>query len=115
MQPVFYVALVQAVTLTHGPMLGHVGTRDANVWARTAAPTRVVLEVIDDSRKVVQTLPATSAVDRDLCLTWTVANLEPAQRYTLRIGSSDVDSLELRTQAENAAHSEIGAVDVRRI
>ncbi|MGH8247602.1 MAG: alkaline phosphatase D family protein, partial [Gammaproteobacteria bacterium] len=58
--------LAQSISITHGPILGHVGTSEIYIWARTshAGPFRVRYGL--ESGKLDQfSPPVTTAIDRD--------------------------------------------------
>jgi alkaline phosphatase D len=70
--------------ITHGVAVGEVGPTSARVWARCAAPGRLV--VARDGAP-----PLVAAVDAggDHAATLGVADLEPATEYTLRVHCED--------------------------
>ncbi len=68
-----------------GPVLGHVDERTAHIWLRPAAATEVTLTVKDPAGKTVFEQPQTAVAERDFCLTWAVAGLEPATGYAYSV------------------------------
>lgn len=68
-----------------GPVLGHVDERTAHIWLQPAAATEVTLTVKDPAGKSVFEQPQTAVAERDFCLTWPVAGLEPATGYAYSV------------------------------
>lgn len=64
-----------------GPMVGHVDERTAHIWLRPSGQAKVTLTVRDPLGKTVFEQPQTASADRDFCLNWAVAGLEPATGY----------------------------------
>jgi alkaline phosphatase D len=74
--------------LTHGPIVGHVAPREANVWARGSSPGEYRLHVYADG----ETSPcaassALTSAERDLTLVWRVTGLEPGRSYRYAVSS----------------------------
>ena len=65
--------------LTHGPILGHLTSQEATIWARAQDPGLYVLRIIGPGNSVTSEAKAEAA--NDFCLKWTVRNLKPGTRY----------------------------------
>ena len=72
-----------AAQLTHGPILGHVTGKQANIWARAQKPGTYTLRITGANTSSASQAEATA--DNDQCLKWTVGNLKPATRYRYMI------------------------------
>lgn len=78
-----------AAQKTIGPLLGHVEPTKAIVWYRAAAPGNYELRVTGPSKDETQTLAGTASPEHDLCLTWTVENLQPGKEYQAAVHAAD--------------------------
>jgi alkaline phosphatase D len=65
-----------------GPVLGHVDESTAHIWLRPPGEAEVMLTVRDPAGKTVFEKSQIATAERDFCLTWAVAGLEPATGYT---------------------------------
>jgi alkaline phosphatase D len=74
-----YHSLAEA-QLTHGPILGHLTSQQATIWARAKNPGTYTLRVIGPNNTMTSEADAETA--NDLCLKWTVSNLKPGTRYS---------------------------------
>ena len=75
--------LAQApIRITHGPMLGHVGTREISIWARTSRPGefRVRYGLAPDKLDRVS-VSANTSIDHDQTGWLKLTGLEPNTRY----------------------------------
>ena len=78
--------------LTHGPILGHLTSQQATIWARAQAPGTYRLRITGPRTSV--TSEANAQARNDHCLKWTVSNLQPGTRYryTIQLGSRVLSS-----------------------
>lgn len=83
-------AVAAAEPAVTGPVLGHIDERTAHVWLRPAAAASVTLVVRDPAGKTVFEEERTAAAERDFCLHWTVAGLEPATGYAYSFVGADL-------------------------
>lgn len=68
--------------ITHGPMLGHVGTRDISIWARTSRPGEFRVRYGLTADRLDRVSPAaTTSTDHDLTGWLKLTGLEPDTRY----------------------------------
>lgn len=71
-----------------GPMVGHVGTTNANIWFRPSEAGEYTLTVSSDGAEK-QTAKAAAKPEHDLCVTWKINGLQPASEYHYEITSAD--------------------------
>ncbi len=78
-------------TITHGPFLGHVGSNDVWVWARTPKPGAFRVRYGLSAAALDQLSPAVpTSADHD-CSAWTrLTNLQPGTRYHYAIEGSPI-------------------------
>ena len=69
--------------LTHGPILGHLTSQQATIWARAKTPGTYLLRITGPSTSVTSEADAEAGTDH--CLKWTVSNLKPGTRYRYMI------------------------------
>jgi alkaline phosphatase D len=74
-----------SVPITHGPFIGHLTARSAQVWARSEDATELRLTVRDWQGRLASSVTASSTPSNDGCLVWHIKNLRPATRYQLQI------------------------------
>lgn len=100
MKPIsFIMSLVLAATpsalvaaeVTHGPMIGHVSPRSANVWARFSEPGTYRLRVTEPkSQRTVTVVEAETDTENDATLVWPVDELQPGARYQYQVLEGDI-------------------------
>jgi alkaline phosphatase D len=79
-----------AAELTHGPLVGHVTSDTAILWARGSVPGEYELRVFaDGATRPKLAIFTRTAQERDLTMTWTVRGLEPGRRYRYEIAFAD--------------------------
>jgi alkaline phosphatase D len=71
-----------------GPLLGHVDQRQGLVWFRATQPGRVELKVTEKSTGKERTLTAEALEANDLCMKWTVPDLQSGE-YTAEVLPGD--------------------------
>lgn len=72
--------------IMHGPMVGHVTSDSAILWARGATPGEYELRVFPSGEdQVHQTAASVATTERDLTMTWQVRDLKPGRRYRYEI------------------------------
>lgn len=76
-------ATPQKRPLIHGPMIGAVNATSAKVWLRTAAATKVVVEVQSDGDTF--RVPGNTSADRDYTTVASFDALKPNTSYKVRI------------------------------
>ena len=69
--------------LTHGPILGHLTSQQATIWARAKTPGTYLLRITGPSTSVTSEADAEAGTDH--CLKWTVSKLKPGTRYRYMI------------------------------
>jgi alkaline phosphatase D len=81
--------IASAAELTHGPMIGHITSTTATVWARFSSPGEYELRVFSaDNAQIVPAVTAVAVHDNDLTLRWQVSQLRPATRYRYEISAA---------------------------
>lgn len=65
---------------TVGPMVGHVGPTNANIWFRGSEESEYSL-VVGRGGKDIWKLKAAANAENDLCVKWRVTGLQPATEY----------------------------------
>jgi len=69
--------------LTHGPIVGHLTSQQANIWARAKTPGTYTLRI--SGANTESTSEAKATAENDHCLKWNISNLKPATRYRYMI------------------------------
>ncbi|MDG2209907.1 MAG: alkaline phosphatase D family protein [Flavobacteriales bacterium] len=90
------------VQLTSSPMLGHVGMRDAHIWAQTMEPvTGMYLKMWMDSSSTHQVIQG-EPTGHFNCVKWNVHSLEPGSSYRgvlMQGAMACSDTIQWETQA----------------
>ncbi|MCU0862210.1 MAG: alkaline phosphatase family protein [Planctomycetes bacterium] len=87
------VVAAQDVTLTHGPLQGHVDTTSIHAWARASAPGTFVLELLDRDGRPAKQATATASLADDLTLHFAIDGLAPGASFGLRIRATAPDAV----------------------
>lgn len=98
--------------LTHGPLVGHVDSTSARIWARASAPGEYGLVVRNPRGEEVGTFHARAEQETDFTLHWTATGLPAGSRLSYEIvqASKPVASssqLWFRTAREKAGQARI--------
>jgi len=82
----FVVARVEALEITHGPMLGRPTSKTMGVWARTEKPGEFTVRYGTNAKDLdLATAPVPTALEND-CTGWVeLKGLKPATRYHFEI------------------------------
>lgn len=85
---------IEEPNITHGPFIGHTTSTAVSIWARAATPGLYRLRIREEGQDASLVAEATADVEHDLCVTWTISELQPATRYAYRIEHLDTLVLE---------------------
>jgi phosphodiesterase/alkaline phosphatase D-like protein len=78
----------QTVTITHGPILGHVGTNEIYIWARTSLPGPFQVRYGLESRTLDQVSQSVTVIDRDNTGWAHLTGLKPDTKYYYQLVAS---------------------------
>src|SRR5688500_583775 len=79
----------QTLSITHGPILGHVGTNEIYIWARTSLPGPFHVRYGLESRTLDQaSQPVTTVIDRDNTGWLHLTGLKPDTKYYYQLVAS---------------------------
>jgi len=94
-------ALPLAAQLQQGPLIGHVDTTSAKIWARTSEPGNY--ELIATSGETQFTAKAKAQFEHDLCVVFELDKLQPDHRYRYTIRATD--GTEVSKSDDNQLHT----------
>lgn len=75
--------------ISYGPFLGDLTPNSVRIWYRAAEPGEYLLIVTNEDGTEPRTQTASADPARDLCLVWTVNELQPEQVYRYQIRQGD--------------------------
>ena len=90
--PILGAALFgQTVTITHGPILGHVGSNEIYIWARTSLPGPFQVRYGLEAGALDQvSQPVTTAIERDNTGWAHLTGLKPGTKYYYQLAVSGI-------------------------